>query len=104
MRRVRATFLLRCVILAVSVGLVIGIFMLGLSTGWTLSSLVFLVVFWLVGIDLNLLPLAIEHFAVRRAARSGREVSSLWFVDVEAGRKRNFARFHKETEDNPTIR
>ena len=45
MRRVRASFLLRGVILAGNLGALVGLFLLGNSIGWSLGLLIFLVVF-----------------------------------------------------------
>ncbi len=104
MRRVRASFLLRCIILAVSVGIFIGVYSLVKSTGWTVGSLAFLLLFWFVGVESGLLPSMLERMAVRRAAEGGVPVSSIWFVDRDAARDRAMDRFHEETRDNPTLR
>ena len=104
MRRVRATFLLRCVILAACIALFVGVICLGASTGWTLGTLGFAAVLWFVGIEGGLLPLALEQVVVRRAARSGSPVSSIWFVDLDQQRVREMESFHEDTRDNPTIR
>jgi hypothetical protein len=104
MRRVRATFLLRCVLLAASVGVFAAVVFATQSIGWTVATTAVVVAVWVVGIECDLLPIALEHFAVRRASRTGRPVSLLWFVDLdEKGRLARQA-FHDETRDNPTIR
>ena len=113
-RRVRATFLLRCVILGVSLAIFAGVVVLVGALGGTLDwrfVLIFLALYWFVGIDGSLvlmntgvLPWAIERIAVRRAERTGRPLSTLWFVDIEQQRRRELERFHEETRDNPTIR
>ena len=104
MRRVRATFLLRCVILASCVALLVGVLALGMGTRWAAGALVFAAVLWFVGIEGSLLPLAIEHVAVRRAARSRKRGSSIWFVDLDQESARQMQSFHDDTRDNPTIR
>jgi threonine/homoserine efflux transporter RhtA len=80
MRRVRATFLLRCVILAACVGLVVVVPELGMAVGWTVGTLVFMAIFWFVGIESSVLPLAIERIAVHRAPRRRKRIASIWFV------------------------
>ena len=104
MRRVRAKCLLRCVILASCVAALVGVSYLGMEAGWAISNLVFVAVLWLVGIEGGLLPLAIEYVVVRRAARSGKPVSSIWFVDLDQQRSQAMESFHDDTSDNPTIR
>lgn len=104
MRRVRATFLLRCVLLAACVGLFAGVLFISQSTRWTLFTLPVLVILWFVGIEGGLIPFALEQWAVRRAARSGRPVSSIWFVDLDEQSRQAMQQFHDDTSDNPTIR
>jgi hypothetical protein len=104
MRRLRATFLLRCVILAWCVLLVAAVLALGMGTQWTLGALVFGVLLWLVGIECGLLPLVIERAMVRHAARGGTRGSSIWFVDLDQEKARQLQDFHDESRDNPTIR
>jgi hypothetical protein len=70
MRRVRASFLLRCVILAASVAIFAGMVLIGNSIGWTLGLLAFLVLFWLVCIEGALLPIFIERLLMRHARTS----------------------------------
>ena len=104
MRRVRATFLLRCVVLAACVGLFASVLLIGLSAGWTMVTFPLAAILWFVGIERGLLPVALEHMAVRRAARSGKQVSSIWFVDLDEQSRQDMQSFHDDTGDNPTIR
>jgi hypothetical protein len=104
MRRVRATLLLRVVILVACVALFILVLRLGATIGWTLATLVFVGLFWLVGIECGAVPLAVERLALRRAARRGGPQSSLWFVDLDLVRAREIEMHHEDTRDNPTIR
>ena len=104
MRRVRATFLLRCVILVGSVAVFLGVLFLGLGSGWTIVTLMCVATIWVVGIEGDLLPLAIEHVVTRRAARGGKPMSSIWFVDLDRQRSRQTEGFHDDTRGNPTIR
>jgi hypothetical protein len=104
MRRVRATFLLRCLILAGCLALCAAVFSLGIGIGWTAGTVVVAAVIWVVGIEGGLLPLAIERVVARRAARSGTPTSSIWFMDLDQQRRRQAERFQNDTRDNPTIR
>ena len=104
MRRVRASFLLRCVLLASCVALFACACYLGQGTGWTPGTLVFVVVLWVVGIEGGLLPLALEQMAVKRASKSGRPVSSIWFVDQDEQSRQRMQQLHDDTSNNPTLR
>lgn len=104
MRRLRATFLLRCVILAWCLLLVVAVLGLGMGTWWTLGALVFGALLWLVGIELGLLPLVLERAMVRHAARGGVRGSSIWFVDLDQEQEQQLRDFHDDSRDNPTIR
>ncbi len=104
MRRLRATFRLRCVLAAFCIALPACVLILGQSTGWTLGTLALAAILWFVGIEAGLLPLALEYVAVRRAAQSGRPVSSTWFVDLDEQQRKGMQAFHDDTSDNPTIR
>jgi hypothetical protein len=101
MRRVRASFLLRCVILAASVAVFAGVVLLARSTGWSVGTGILVAIVWFVGIEFGALPFAIERAAARRAASSGRPVTSIWFVDLDEQRRRELQAFHDDTEDNP---
>jgi hypothetical protein len=104
MPRLRPTFLLRCVVLAGCVALVLGVLAIGLGTGWTAATLVLTAAIWLVGIEGELLPMAIEHIVIRRARRSGKSTSSIWFVDLDQERSRQMDGFHDDSRNNPTLR
>ena len=104
MRRVRASFLLRCVISAASIAAFLGVLQLGAAVGWTIGFIIFLATFWIVGVEGGLLPLLIEHVVVGRARKTGKPVGSIWFVDVDRQERRMMDSFHDDTRDNPTIR
>lgn len=104
MRRVRASFLLRCVILAGTVGVLVLLFGFGNSIGWSLWFVVFLAAFWLLAIEIGLLPLLIENILTRRAGASDAPVKSIWFVDLDLENKRKRVDFEQETRKNPTVR
>ncbi len=103
-RRVRATFLLRCAILLACIAMTAIPVLLGVATGWTATAVLAAIVIWLVGIETDLLPGLLVFLAERRAAGAAAPASSLWFTDVGEERRRRLARFHAETEDNPTLR
>jgi len=103
MRRIRPTFLLRCVVLAVSVGLFVAVFKLSSSLPATLATGVLLVAFWFLGIDGGLLPDLLEYILVRRAGRRQGVVRSIWFVDAEQERDEEREAHEKATSNNPTI-
>ena len=94
MRRVRATFLLRCVIFAACVAPLVGGLYVGMGWVWMISAVAIIAV----------LPFAIEQVAVGVAARSRRPFSSVWFVDLDQQRIQEMQAFHDDTSDNPTIR
>ena len=74
------------------------------SLGLTAGTLVFLVLFWCLGIELGLFPLLIEQILIRRAKGSTGPVNSLWFVDLDQEGESEFDAHSKGTSDNPTIR
>ncbi|MFK7742518.1 MAG: hypothetical protein AB8H80_19555 [Planctomycetota bacterium] len=108
MRRLRATFLLRCVILAACVASVLAVVQLGLATGWIVATLAIAALLWFVGIEFGLLTLALERAAVRRAQRraagANGPIKSIWFVDVNAQGESKRKAFVDDTADNPTLR
>ena len=104
MRRLRATFLLRLVVMFGSVALLVAVVLLGASTGWTTTAVVVAAAVWFLGIELGLLVVPLERLARRSATMRGGPVESVWFVDVDEQRRRARARFEDETRDNPTIR
>lgn len=103
-RRLRASFLLRCVILAVSVVLLAGATWGALALGLGWLALPAAGVLWFGVVRTTLLEEGIEGLLVRRALRRGRPVRSLWFVDLDDERDRARAGFLDETRDNPTVR
>ena len=103
MRRIRPTFLLRCAVLAGSVGIFFLVLKLSTSGTFTGTTILVLIAFWFLGIEGGLLPFLLEHILVRKAERSG-GADSLWFVDVNRERKREFDAHADATSDNPTIR
>lgn len=77
---------------------------LSLPQNFTIGTIIFLIVFWGLGVEAGLLPYLLEHFLVRKAKRSSEKVNSLWFVDLDQKRKQQFDAHTKATSDNPTIR
>lgn len=104
MRHLRATFLLRLVVMLGCAALLVAVVLLGASTGWTTTAAVVAVAVWFLGIELGLFVVPLERLARRSATDSGGPVESVWFVDVDEQRRRARARFEDDTRDNPTIR
>jgi hypothetical protein len=102
-RRLRATFLLRTVILVFCVGIFVAGFFLLASTPLTLAAVVFLVVFWFVGIELGILPMLIEHYATKAAGEDAHRGPSLWFVDLAAKERERVERLREGTKENPSL-
>ena len=105
MADLRATFLLKLVLLIFA----LLVFLLALwavfsAQALLLPGLIFLAIFWFVGLELDVLPLLLERWATRYAERSGRPISNLWFVDRQVERREAFEAFDKQSKDNPTIR
>jgi hypothetical protein len=103
-RRIRATFLLRCVTFAACVVLFVAILYLVRSLWLTVGSLAVLAVVWFIGIEWGFLPDWIEHSLTRRAGRSGKPVDSIWFVDLDAEDDKHREEVYDKSRNNPTIR
>lgn len=103
-KKIRATFLLRCVVLVASVGLFVASFWLLPSIGLRLGTAVFLLVFWFVGIEADLLPIFLERLLCRRASREQGPVDSLWFVDPDQDQQEEQDAYTRGSSNNPTIR
>lgn len=104
MRRIRPSFLLRVVALAIGIGLFFVIVKTIDSIGWTVAAVSFVAAFWFVGLEGGVVPTLIERAAVKRAKKSGGPVRSLWFVDVDAKNARVSDQAAEDSRDNPTIR
>jgi len=100
-RRFRPTFLLRCVVLAVSVAIFLLVLNFSTSGTFTKTTIFALIVFWFLAIEAGLLPLIMEHLLVKKAEQSKRS-GSIWFVDIK--RKRKVDAQSDVNSDNPTIR
>ena len=99
----RPTILLRTVSLLIAVATIVAVWWLFDSIGWTLFALGVAGVLWILGIEFHLLPLLMERIAVSQARRRD-PGDSLWFVDVEAEKRRSLEQSSADTSDNPTIR
>lgn len=103
-RRIRPTFLLRCIVLAACVVLFAALLYVTRSLWWITGTLTLLSLVWFIGIEGGLLLEWIEHLLSGRAAQSEKPVDSLWFVDLDAQADRLREEFYKKSRDNPTIR
>ena len=104
-RRLRSTFLLKCVVLAASVGIFLLVLVLWLCNSMTLTAgvILFLIVFWFLGIEGGLLPFLLEYIIARQARRS-EHAESLWFLDLDEVDRKQAKAHAKATRNNPTIR
>ena len=93
LRRVRATFWLRCVIFAACVAPLVFGLQFGMSGAW-------IVAFVIVAV----FPPGIELVLVGLAARSRGSLSPVWFLDVDRQHSQAMQDFHDDTNDNPTLR
>lgn len=104
MRHLRATLLLRLVVMLGCAALVVAVVLLGASTGWTATAAAVAVAVWFLGVEAGLFVVPLERLARRSATARGGPVESVWFVDVDEQRRRARERFEEDTRDNPTIR
>jgi hypothetical protein len=102
--RLRSTFLLKTVSLAIAVGIVWLVWLIFSSFISVLVALVAVAVVYYVTLELELLTWAIEMLFLYRAERSLGPVSGLFFVDLDEERQLEFDRHAYATKDNPTIR
>jgi hypothetical protein len=91
-------------VLLASLGLFAASFWLLQSIGFRIGTVVFLLLFWILGIEENLLPIFLERVLCRRVAREKGPVESLWFVDQDQEKQEELAEHTRGSSDNPTIR
>ncbi len=103
-KRIRATFLLRCVVLAASLAIFMLSFWLLQSMGLRIGTVIFLILFWLIGIEEGLLPAFLEWLLCRRVARHKGGADRLWFVDLDVEKQEELDAHNRGSSDNPTIR
>ena len=104
MRKIRATLLLRCVVLAASVCLFIAALWLLKSIGLRIGTVVILIAFWFLGIEAELLPTFLAWLLCRLASREQGQVDSLWFVDPDRKKQAELDDQTRGSSNNPTIR
>ncbi|MCX7005841.1 MAG: hypothetical protein NTY53_01060 [Kiritimatiellaeota bacterium] len=104
MKRIVATIFLRCVVLAASLGIFFLSFWLLNSIGLRLGTLVFLVLFWIVGIEVGLLPEFLVWILRRSASRHKSRLDRLWFVDLDEEKQKELDEHNRGSSNNPTIR
>ena len=103
-KRVKSTFLLRCVVLIASLAIFAAACFVCNFGGMSLGTFAFLVIFWSLGVECNLLPILLEWIMVRRGNASTDACKSLWFVPIESARNDEFDKHIRGTSNNPTIR
>lgn len=103
-RRIRPTFLLRLVALGIGLALWFGLFTIATSTGMKVGSLLALLVLWVLGLEVGLLPALLQRLAAAWYARHQGESESIWFVDVAAEKRRHQERLGHSLDGNPTLR
>lgn len=103
-RRLRATYLLRSVIFAACVGVFLLVLQLTAWIGLTVAAFLFLLIAWVVGIEMSVLPWLIERMVTKRMGPQDEPVNSIWFIDVRAERIKGIDRLTNASKDNPTIR
>ena len=103
-RRLRPTFLLQITVLVTCVAIFAAAFFLFESTGLRIGVLLALLFVWVIGMELELLPMVLEEVALVIAGGSAREPSRIWFVDLDEEEKRDRARLNEELRDNPTLK
>ena len=104
MKRIRATFLLRCVVLLASLCIFVAAFWLLQPIGLRIGTGVFLILFWMLGIEGDLLPIFLEWLLCRRVAREKGRVDRLWFVDLDQEKQEELDEYTRGSSNNPTIR
>lgn len=80
------------------------ILFLSFSSILSIGTVFFLFAFWIIGIEMNLLPTLIERYITKRTKKSEIPKNSIWFIDIDEINKREFEDHEKATRDNPTIR
>ena len=102
-RRLRATFLLQLALLLASVAIFALVVVVATSVPVRLGVAFLLLMGWVVGIEMDLLPLAIERVILRRAAGRRGSSPSIWFVDVETEHRKKMERLRAATRDNAAL-
>lgn len=103
-RRVRPTFLLKLATLGVGVALWLVVFLVTTSTEIRFGVIVALLIAWVVGLELGLVPEALERLIMKARGRKEGPLESKWVVDVAAEEKREMEQLRDGLDDNPTLR
>jgi hypothetical protein len=74
------------------------------SIGMRVGTAMFLIVFWVLGIEFDLLPDFLEWLLCRRASQEKGPVESLWFVDLDQEKQEELDEHTRGSSDNPTLR
>ena len=103
-RRVRPTFLLKLAALGVGVALWLVVFQVATSTEIRFGAIVALLVAWVVGLELGLVPEALERVIMKAHGRKEGPIRSLLLVDVAEEEQQARDRLREGLDDNPTLR
>ena len=69
-----------------------------------MGTLVFLILFWFLGIEGGLLPEFLERLLCRRVAQQKGHMDNLWFVDLDEEKQEELDEHNRGSSNNPTIR
>ncbi|MEN9361688.1 MAG: hypothetical protein RL095_3223 [Verrucomicrobiota bacterium] len=88
-RRLRATILFRIVILVICLSLFAVAAIFSKSVPWTVGSVIFLSLVWVIGIEGGLLLHWIENRMIDKVQQSDKPINSIWFTDLDVLKKKN---------------
>jgi len=101
-RRLRPTLLLQTLAALASLAVFTGVVLL-FGRGTSLGVMVGAFIFWVLALELEVLPWLLERFAVRWAEKHGGLLGSRWFTFVPQDHRRAQDLHRQHTRDNPTL-
>jgi ABC-type bacteriocin/lantibiotic exporter with double-glycine peptidase domain len=102
--RYRPSALLKIASFGLSIGIFILIIYIFSFSMITVGSLIFLIIFWWVVIESELLALIIEHFVSIHSKKSDSLKESIWFIDTEKYIQKEMEEHDETTKNNPFMR
>ena len=102
-RRIRPTFLLRLVTLAISVGIWVAIAGAATSSPLRVGTLIVLLLGWFVGLEFGVLPSLLERVGAWAYDQQVDATRSIWFIDLDAEERREKERLREATSGNPSL-